>query len=208
MFNQKDPLFYCFNPNCANSIANVEIPFLVRVNIQTALVNNLNCSFCAEELISPILNLMTQSILELINNEQTNVMLLDDDLMFHHFVKKLFNEDLINASYFTDGFDLLNKVASNIDNEQILPDIIFLDLNMPVLDGWAFLELFKTVTKNLTKEIEIYIISNSIESEIDLSLFPFVKCFISKSLTIRFFKSLNLELAERKSYRPIITLNY
>jgi len=77
---------------------------------------------------------------------------------------------------------------------------------MPALDGWDFLDLFKMITKNLTKKIEVYIISSSVEPEIDFSLYPFVKCFISKSSTLQFFKMLNLELAERKTNRLSITL--
>lgn len=44
-----------------------------------------------------------------------------------------------------------------------LPDIIFLDINMPITDGWAFLEEFHKLKARLTKEIKIYMVSSSID---------------------------------------------
>jgi len=128
---------------------NVDRCSSVGIDIELALANNFNCAFCGAELISPIFNMMRESILDLIKNEQSNVILLDDDLTFHHFVKRLFNKDLVNAKYYTDGYAVLNQLTFNINYENTLPDIIFLDLNMPTLDGWDFLHLFKMITKNL-----------------------------------------------------------
>ena len=146
------------------------------------------------------------NILKLIKDEQSNVVLLDDDLIFHFFVKQSLNKELINAKYFTDGYIVLNQLANNINNEEVLPDIILLDLNMPILNGWNFLELFKSITHNLTKKIEIYIISSCTDPNIDFANYPFVKCLISKESTLQFFKMLNAELAERKIGQLSISL--
>ncbi len=50
----------------------------------------------------------------------------------------------------------------NGDGRQ-LPDIIFLDINMPITDGWAFLEEFHELKAKLNKEIKIYMVSSSID---------------------------------------------
>ncbi|WP_207421408.1 response regulator [Desertivirga brevis] len=65
-----------------------------------------------------------------------------------------------------------------------LPDVILLDLNMPVLDGWDFLDQFKDQKAELQKNIQVFIVSSSaIQSEIDRSTqYSFVKEFITKPL--------------------------
>ena len=47
--------------------------------------------------------------------------------------------------------------------EHPLPDIIFLDINMPITDGWGFLEEFHELKKTLGKDIKIYMVSSSID---------------------------------------------
>jgi len=206
MASQEESLSYCFNSKCANSIINLNHSNFTGIETELALSNNFNCPYCGEELISPVLNMMRDSILKLIQDEQSNVVLLDDDLMFHFFVKQSLNKELINAKYYTDGYVVLNQLANNIDNEEVLPDIILLDLNMPILNGWSFLDLFKSITHNLTKKIDIYIISSCADPGIDFSIYPFVKCLISKESTLQFFKMLNAELAERRIGQPSISL--
>jgi len=123
MMSQEESFSYCFNEKCSNSIVNVDRCSSVGIDIELALANNFNCAFCGAELISPIFNMMRESILDLIKNEQSNVILLDDDLTFHHFVKRLFNKDLVNAKYYTDGYAVLNQLTFNISYENTLPDI-------------------------------------------------------------------------------------
>ena len=44
-----------------------------------------------------------------------------------------------------------------------LPDFLFLDINMPLVDGWAFLEKYEGIYKTLSKSIKIYMVSSSID---------------------------------------------
>lgn len=88
-----------------------------------------------------------------------NIFVIDDDLVFHFIIKKLFlrfNLNL-NTSYFLNGFDAIEELKKNI----AVPDIILLDINMPIYDGWQFLDEFRKIKTSFNKEIEIYLISSS-----------------------------------------------
>lgn len=64
------------------------------------------------------------------------IVLVDDMEIFNFIMKKLIkNVNAIHQVYdFTDGQLALTSL------EELEPNIIFLDLNMPIIDGWTFLE--------------------------------------------------------------------
>jgi CheY-like chemotaxis protein len=62
--------------------------------------------------------------------------------------------------------------------------ILFLDLNMPLITGWEFLERFDTYGDEIKKHFSIYILSSSVDDK-DKRLAeknPYVKDFISKPI--------------------------
>lgn len=97
--------------------------------------------------------------------------LIDDDEIYLFTMKRMIEKNNLvnNVHEFKNGFDaieFLNKVA--INNHVLLPDIIFLDINMPVMDGWSFMDVFSLLKPKLSKKIEVYMISSSInQSDID-----------------------------------------
>ena len=92
-----------------------------------------------------------------------NVFVVDDDKIFHFIIKKLLLNNNINVSpdFFENGLEAIEGIKSKLDNGENPPDLILLDINMPILDGWQFLEEFKLLKKFLKEEISIYIISSS-----------------------------------------------
>ena len=67
-----------------------------------------------------------------------DIFVVDDDLVFHFIIKKLFDMCNLqfNTSYFLNGFEAIEEIKNN----STVPDLILLDINMPVYDGWQFLE--------------------------------------------------------------------
>ena len=92
-----------------------------------------------------------------------NVFVVDDDKIFHFIIKKLLLSNNINVSpsFFENGLEAIEGIKYKLDSGQTTPDLILLDINMPVLDGWQFLEEFKLLKKHIKNEISIYIISSS-----------------------------------------------
>lgn len=92
-----------------------------------------------------------------------DVFVVDDDKVFHFIIKKLLANNHIDVvpNFFENGLTAINKLKSKIDNDEMPPDLILLDINMPILDGWQFLEEFKAIKEKLKRDIVIYIVSSS-----------------------------------------------
>jgi CheY-like chemotaxis protein len=67
----------------------------------------------------------------------------------------------------------------------IKPVVLFLDLNMPIISGWTFLELFSKLPDAQKTMIKIYIVSSSVDPNDRARALsnPYVTGFISKPLT-------------------------
>lgn len=92
------------------------------------------------------------------------VYLIDDDDIFVFLTKKtiLKVSSEIDVEVFSDGLQAITHIKEVKDSPELLPDIIFLDLNMPVMDGWEFLSEYQEIYTTLAKENELYIVSSSI----------------------------------------------
>jgi CheY-like chemotaxis protein len=93
-----------------------------------------------------------------------NLAIVDDDDIYIYLTKKLIKDLNIveDVKIFKNGKEILDYLNENISNPKLLPEVIFLDLSMPVMDGWGFLEEYIALKPNIGKLIEIYIISSSI----------------------------------------------
>ena len=69
--------------------------------------------------------------------------------------------------------------------ERLIPDIIFLDLNMPIMDGWQFIEQFGSGFQKKYPSSSIFILSSTVDPhDAERASFePLVMGFIIKPLT-------------------------
>ncbi|APG59398.1 response regulator [Christiangramia salexigens] len=92
--------------------------------------------------------------------------IIDDDPIFIFGTKKIMKLANFCNSFmvFHNGEEAINHLKPIIEsNQPSLPDVILLDLNMPIMDGWQFLDEFIKIPCD--KQITIYIVSSSINPD-------------------------------------------
>lgn len=95
--------------------------------------------------------------------KNNSVFIIDDDLITVFGLKKILERisKEIKPTDFCNGSVALDAIKSRIKDGRALPSLIFLDINMPVMDGWTFLENFLELP--ITQKINIKIITSSID---------------------------------------------
>ncbi|WP_282161968.1 response regulator [Ulvibacterium marinum] len=91
--------------------------------------------------------------------------IIDDDPIFIYGTRRIMKEvDFCdNILVFNNGQDAIEGLKELIDKGEDLPEVLFLDLNMPIMNGWEFLEDFVKIPNPDGKKVIIYIISSSVD---------------------------------------------
>lgn len=115
-----------------------------------------------------------------------SVLLVDDDpiinLVHRKFLEKSGQFDPITVcNSATKALDTL--IAWN-ESHAPLPDVLLLDIMMPILDGFGFLKRFAELPESITSHVKIVMLTSSLDpSDKDKSVdSPFVVGFIDKPL--------------------------
>ncbi|WP_300567206.1 response regulator [Flavobacterium sp.] len=98
-------------------------------------------------------------------NKINHICIIDDDRIYQYLAHKIISEtNLVDEiDVFSNGLEAINFLKSAHSDKNKLPDIILLDLFMPVMDGWGFLKEYILIKPELVKKIPIYIVSSSID---------------------------------------------
>lgn len=121
-------------------------------------------------------------------------LLIDDDeiiSVFHPAVIKRV-EPQADIECFNDSVQALSYLKELNEQGKNAPDFIFLDINMPFLNGFEFVASFSERDKEFLRNSKIIILSSSIDTK-DLDrakTFPIIHDFISKPLSIDYLKSI------------------
>lgn len=129
------------------------------------------------------------------NSRLVSVLLVDDDEINNFISIKLIKKAFANTEIMAclNGKLAIDQLVEIQENDpEKLPDYILLDINMPVMNGWAFLDEFKRLELDVAGKCKIFIISSSVFSN-DINKaksYPLVKGFVSKPLNIEKIKEL------------------
>ncbi|MDP5060583.1 MAG: response regulator [Maribacter sp.] len=98
-------------------------------------------------------------------DKSINVCIIDDDEVFQYTILHTLeaHKSVGNIMPFTDGAEAMTFFNENLDNLDKLPDVIFLDVNMPVMDGYRFMDEYTKIIPEVVKKITIYILSSSVD---------------------------------------------
>lgn len=98
-------------------------------------------------------------------NKVETICIINDDDVYSYIIKKSIKKLALcnEVTTFINGEDAIHSLK---DCTNKLPDIIFLDINMPVMDGWDFLKEFEEL--KLNKTIPIYLTSAHVSDDDNL----------------------------------------
>ena len=123
------------------------------------------------------------------------VLLIDDN-----DIDNFINERMITTNQFSkmvvvknSGESALQFLRDNSDKPEILPQIIFLDLNMPVMDGFGFLEAYENLPESILTTCKVIVLSSSISPE-DInraSTNQYVVKYVNKPLNEKYLDAIN-----------------
>jgi CheY-like chemotaxis protein len=97
--------------------------------------------------------------------------------------KASFSNEIITAKNGEEALRYFDDLKQ--DNEKKVPQLIFLDLNMPIMGGWEFLDSFNNENYSNFNSVKIIILSSTIDPE-DLKKaekYPAVIDFLPKPIT-------------------------
>lgn len=96
-------------------------------------------------------------------NKLKRILLVDDDRAFNFLnkfiIKKAGCTEHIQLA--ENGQQALDILYLGIEETNLLPDLILLDINMPCINGWEFLEEFKKLKFDQKNKITIVMLSSS-----------------------------------------------
>ncbi len=126
------------------------------------------------------------------------ILLIDDDLTINYYHNRLIEKSSITTNIAIskngkDGLDSFVQLNNQIEGEDMA--IVFLDLNMPIMNGWEFLDNISKIKEGIKMNYKIYILSSSINPDDKKKAKEnvLVTGFLTKPLTKEYLELLKTE---------------
>jgi len=132
-------------------------------------------------------------------SKSTNKVMLIDDTEVDAFISKRM---LTSSQFTTDIMEFysakkaLEYLGENSHNLSALPRLIFLDINMPAMDGFDFMEKFRQMPNEILQNCKVVMLSSAI-NDVDIQRInkdEYIVKFLIKPLSREELQELNAEL--------------
>lgn len=129
-------------------------------------------------------------------NTTEKIFLIDDDQFYLFSMKRMIEINQLSKSIveYKNGLEAITSLKNTLANSSThdLPDVIFLDINMPIMNGWEFMEAYETLVDGISKPIKIYMVSSSIDENDrkKAKAYKSVTDYIIKPVSISYLKEL------------------
>lgn len=93
------------------------------------------------------------------DNSSKELWIVDDHKIFQILTAQMLTNEAthpLKITQFYDGQEAMNALEENPTN---IPDYVLLDINMPLIIGWDFLELISVHHKEMAEKPKIYIVT-------------------------------------------------
>jgi CheY-like chemotaxis protein len=120
--------------------------------------------------------------------KKKEIWIVDDDNIYQIIVRKIISKIELFSSFssYKNGKDAIDALKKAIENNENIPDVILLDINMPIMDGWEFMDEIVSYKSKLNQKIAIYIVSSSIavQDKDKAKTYAEILGFLSKPITM------------------------
>ncbi len=100
------------------------------------------------------------------------IWVIDDDPIFTFLTETQLASRYSHVAIqsFSNGHEAYEALKRCITEDLDLPDLILLDINMPVMDGWEFIEEYKAIMGQFAQQVFVFMVSSTIDmNEIELA---------------------------------------
>lgn len=116
------------------------------------------------------------------------IWVIDDDPIYQIIMKKIIDksDSFSKICKFPNGQEAIMELKKTIANNEKFPDLILLDIEMPIMDGWGFMSEFELLKSQINHEISIYISSSSIaiDDKQRAKVNPHILGYMSKPISL------------------------
>jgi len=130
--------------------------------------------------------------------QKLNCILLVDDDEATNFINKMIIKRVDCSEHVQvedDGQKALDFLTTKLNDEYPRPNLIFLDINMPVVDGWEFLDRYKHLNADQKGEVIIIMLTTSLnpDDQTRAELLTEISGFKRKQLTVEMLNEILIE---------------
>jgi CheY-like chemotaxis protein len=121
------------------------------------------------------------------------IMIVDDNEFDCYITSKIINnlDESIDIIEFNSSLTAIQFLEEFQNSPEILPDLIFLDIYMPIIDGFGFVEKFNTFSDVIKAHTKICILSTTVDDlYINKAKLNSTILYTSKPITNDFFQSI------------------